>query len=165
MSVGQVDARFYFVQTSAGDTVNTGSPAPVRVITAPDRPIARNESVDEILSAGMDGVGVGRALRTLELLRAWGPFEEFALATDDHGMTLEFSQLHSPKQVLVVIPKDGSTAYFSARANNFRKAGVILNDLGIQSLGSWAVSAETDLHGGGLEIAPSTSRSGPQARR
>ncbi|HVU51902.1 MAG TPA: hypothetical protein VHL80_14495 [Polyangia bacterium] len=142
------------------EIIVSDEPAAARTISAPVRSIDGDESACEILSAEMQPSGIQRAFGALDEIRRFGPFEEFALATDDHGVGLEFSRPNSSKELAVVIPEDGSMRFFTARANNFRKAGVILDDLGIRSLAAWAASEEAEFSERGLQV--SSGRPGPR---
>src|SRR5258708_7398190 len=101
MSVWAIEAApaitfFHGSEDSRPDIViNTMAISDSYTVLAPSTDIAVDESTTEIIAAGMGAAGIIRALRTLELVRACGPLEEFAMATDDHGITIEFSKPHT----------------------------------------------------------------------
>lgn len=63
---------------------------------------------------------------------------ELAIATEDGGMTIEFTDPSGSREVVFAVPDDGSMRYFVARGPGaFRKAGVVVDDSGVASLAQW----------------------------
>lgn len=93
-----------------------------------------DESLNYILAADLEPEGAIVALTTLAAVRRFGSFDEFILSTGDHGITLEFTY-HS-RELIIVIPCDGSRMYFTAKDNDFREAGITFTS-GLQGLAAW----------------------------
>ena len=98
--------------------------------------------IKEICAAGLDSKTLRNCLRVARTVRAITPdgmAEETAIATQDGGMVLEFTV--GPREVAFAISANPTCFFVARHKDDFRKAGMILEETGITGLARWLVDA------------------------
>lgn len=98
-----------------------------------------SEAVRDVLKANLGPEALRVCLGILATSRAIAVTAgELAIATEDGGMTIEFTDGPGSREVVFAVPDDGAIRYFVARGPRaFRKAGVVVDDAGVRGLAQW----------------------------
>lgn len=65
--------------------------------------------------------------------------EEDIIALVEGGMSLNFENDKTRREIVLVLPPDGEVLYFIARGTDrFRRAGIVIRDAAIPDLARWA---------------------------
>jgi hypothetical protein len=113
---------------------------------------AVDATVAEIVGAGIAPAGQRIALQIHLAVRGACP-DATAQSTDDGGITLEYVDAKTHREIAFAIPGDGSVRYFVARApGGFREAGIVLDESAVAGLVRWLVDERTAFPVGGLAL-------------
>jgi hypothetical protein len=97
-----------------------------------------DESALEIERSALSLGGRALARHLLDAVRMIGVVSELALHTDDGGLTLEFSNGDSGREIMFAIPQDASRLFFLTREqNHVGEAGLVVEDDAVGALAAW----------------------------
>lgn len=103
-------------------------------------PVFTDELTKTLLGAGLSPGGLFLTSTALHLIRSRAkPLEEYATATDDGGVILEFVS-RGGRELLLSFPRRGDVRFFGVREGRFREAGRIDTDEGLEALSRWLAS-------------------------
>jgi hypothetical protein len=126
------------VSFPAKNKLTAAPPAQTAGASQPIGLIAFDETVAEILRSALGHTALTLAFEATRLVKTFGRIiDEFVSATDDGGITFEWSSA-SGKELFVMINQDGSRRFFGVKgANGFREAGIVTSSTGMESLARW----------------------------
>jgi hypothetical protein len=79
--------------------------------------------------------------------------EEDIIALAEGGVSLNFENEKTQREIVFVLPPEGEVLYFIARGTDrFRRAGVVLRDTAIPDLARWALYQAVEFSSRDLEI-------------